>query len=168
MGALGLLTALKIGARDVLMVDVNDERLQTVRQLGAGAAVNTASPEGIAEAKRLAGTGFDLVIDASGSAAARQLAFDLCCPGGQVALLGMGAQKSEIDFVTSIRKEHRVVMSFAYTPGDFRRALDLLIAGDVDLSKWTVKMPLDQGQQAFDSIVRSPGSTLKVLLGVTS
>jgi 2-desacetyl-2-hydroxyethyl bacteriochlorophyllide A dehydrogenase len=166
MGALALSTGLKIGAHDVLIVDINDERLQTMRQLGAASAVNTASPEGIAEAKQIAGAGFDLVIDASGSAAARQSAFDLCRPGGQVALLGMGTQKSEIDFVTSIRKEHRVVMSFAYTPADFRRALDLLIAGDVDLSRWTVKLPLDKGQKAFDTIVHSPGATLKMLLGV--
>jgi len=166
MGALALLTGLQAGARDVLVADVNEERLQTARQLGAAAAVNTSSPEGLAEAKRLAGAGFDLVIDASGSAPARQSAFDLCRPGGQVALLGMGAQKSEIDFVTSIRKEHRVAMSFAYTPADFRRALDWLIAGDIDLSKWTVRMPLAQGQQAFDTIIRSPGSTLKMLLGI--
>jgi 2-desacetyl-2-hydroxyethyl bacteriochlorophyllide A dehydrogenase len=168
MGALALLTGLQIGARDVLVSDVNDERLQTVRRLGAAAAVNTSSSEGVAEAKRLAGRGFDLVIDASGSAPARQSAFDLCRAGGQVALLGMGAQRSEIEFVTSIRKEHRVVMSFAYTPGDFRRALDLLIAGYIDLSQWTAKMPLDQGQKAFDTMVHSPGSTLKMLLGVVN
>jgi threonine dehydrogenase-like Zn-dependent dehydrogenase len=166
MGALALLTSLQIGAREVLMVDISDERLQTARQLGAAAGVNMSSPAGIAEAKQLAGPGFDLVIDASGSAPARQSAFDLCRPGGQVALLGMAAQKSEIDFVTSIRKEHRVVMSFAYSPGDFRRALDLLIAGEIDLSQWTTQMPLDQGQQAFDTIVHSPGSTLKMLLKV--
>jgi threonine dehydrogenase-like Zn-dependent dehydrogenase len=168
MGALALLTGLQIGARDVLMLDVNHDRLQTARQLGATAAVNSSTPDGIAEAKQLAGAGFDLVIDASGSALARQSAFDLCRPGGQVALLGMAVQKSEIDFVTSIRKEHRVVMSFAYTPADFRRALDLLIAGDVDLSDWTVQMPLAQGQQALDTIVSAPGSTLKMLLGVTN
>jgi threonine dehydrogenase-like Zn-dependent dehydrogenase len=166
MGALALLTGLRAGARDVLVADVNEERLQTARQLGAAAAVNTSSPQGLAEAKRLAGPGFDLVIDASGSAPARQSALDLCRPGGLVALLGMGSQKSEIDFVTSIRKEHRVAMSFAYTPADFRRALDWLVAGEVDLSKWTVKMPLAQGQQAFDTIVSSPGSTLKMLLGI--
>ena len=80
-----------------------------------------------------------MVIDASGSAAARQMAFDFCRPGGQVVLLGMGSQRSEVNFVTSIRKEHRVVMSFAYTPLDFRRSLDLLIAGEIDLTPWTVK-----------------------------
>ena len=168
MGALSLLTSLRIGARDVLVVDVNEQRLKTLRRLGASAAVNTGTPEGIAEAKELAGFGFDLVVDASGSAPARQMAFDLCRPGGQVVLLGMGAQKSEVDFVTSIRKEHRVVMSFAYTPADFRRSLDLLIAGEIDLTPWTVRLPLEQGQQAMETITHSPGSTLKMTLGVNA
>ncbi|HSB75137.1 MAG TPA: alcohol dehydrogenase catalytic domain-containing protein, partial [Terriglobales bacterium] len=116
MGALALLGALRVGARDVLVVDVNDQRLATMRKLGAAAAVNTGAAEGVEEALRFAGRGFDVAIDASGSGPARQMAFDLCRPGGQVALLGMGAQSSEVNFVASIRREHRVVMSFAYTP----------------------------------------------------
>ena len=107
-----------------------------------------------------------MVIDASGSAPARQMAFDLCRPGGQVVLLGMGTQRSEINFVNSIRKEHRVVMSFAYTPVDFRRALDLLLAGEIDLGRWTEQMPLEQGQQALEKMSHAPGATLKMLLQV--
>jgi len=68
----------------------------------------------------------------------------------------MGAQKSEVNFVTSIRKEHRVVMSFAYTPADFRRALDLLIAGEIDLTPWTVKLRLEDGQRAFERMTMIP------------
>ena len=103
----------------MLATDVNDQRLETMRKLGASATVNAATSEAVADAQRTAGRGYDVVIDASGSAAARQMAFDFCRPGGQVVLLGMGSQRSEMNFVTSIRKEHRVVMSFAYTPVDF-------------------------------------------------
>lgn len=166
MGALALSTGLRIAARDVLVVDVNDQRLQTMRTLGASATVNVASQDGIAEAVRLDGRGFDVVIDASGSAPARQTAFDLCRPGGQVVLLGMAAQRSEVDFVTSIRKEHRVVMSFAYTPVDFRRSLDLLIAGEIDLTRWTSTMPLERGQEAFERMSNHPGDSLKMMLEV--
>jgi threonine dehydrogenase-like Zn-dependent dehydrogenase len=168
MGALAVSFAKLIGARDILVVDVNDQRLENMPQLGAAAVVNTGSAEGRAKATALADTGFDLVLDASGSAAARQMAFDLCRPGGQVVLLGMGAQKSEVDFVTSIRKEHRVTMSFAYNPVDFERSLSLLIAGEIDLSPWTLEMPLEEGQQAFEIISGSPGATLKALLTVSA
>ncbi|MGA8151869.1 MAG: alcohol dehydrogenase catalytic domain-containing protein [Terriglobales bacterium] len=166
MGILALFVGKLVGGHNVLVVDVNDARLATARKLGAAEAINTSGEGGFAEAQRVAGRGFDLVIDASGSAAARQMAFDLCRPGCVVALLGMGAQKSEVNFVASIRKEHRVIMSFAYTPVDFRRALDLLIAGEIDIDPWTELMPLEQGQAAFERMTRAPGSRLKMLLEV--
>ena len=168
MGALAVSAALRIGARDVLAVDVNDQRLETMRKLGSSATINVVTSEAVEEAKRIAGHGYTIVIDASGSAAARQLAFDLCCPGGQVVLLGMGTQRSEVNFVTSIRKEHRVVMSFAYTPVDFRRSLDLLNAGEIDLTPWTVRMPLERGQEALERMSRDPGVSLKMMLEVAA
>jgi 2-desacetyl-2-hydroxyethyl bacteriochlorophyllide A dehydrogenase len=168
MGALALLASLRIGARDVLAVDVNDERLAIMRQLGASAVVNVSGAEQAEQAKSAAGRGYDVVLDASGSAAARQMAFYLCRPGGQVVLLGMGTQRSEVNFVTSIRKEHRVVMSFAYTPADFRRSLDLLIAGEINLTPWTVRMPLERGQEAMERMSHNPGVALKMMLQVAS
>ncbi|HEY2468168.1 MAG TPA: alcohol dehydrogenase catalytic domain-containing protein [Terracidiphilus sp.] len=166
MGSLALLAAKRLGVREILVQDLSDARLATARKMGASAAVNVSSDEGRAEARHVAGNGLDLVLDASGVGAARQAAFDLCRPGGTVVLLGMGAEKSEIDFVTSIRKEHRVVMSFAYTPADFERSLSMLIAGEIDLTPWTVEMALEQGQEAFDRITTNPGDTLKIMLRV--
>ena len=166
MGSLALLTSQRLGVRDVLVLDVSDVRLDVARRMGATLAVNAASEDGRAEAQRFAGNGLDVVLDASGSGAARQSAFDLCRPGGLVVLLGMSQERSEVDFVTSIRKEHRVAMSFAYTPMDFQRSLELLKAGEIDLSPWTVEMPLEEGQQAFDRMTTAPGDTLKMLLRV--
>ena len=166
MGALAVQAAVRIGARERLTVDVNEQRLTTMQKLGATGVVDVSSPDGGAEAQRLAGPGFDVVLDASGSAAARQMAFDLCRPGGQVVLLGMAAQRSEVNFVASIRKEHRVVMSFAYTPGDFRRALDLLIQNEIDLTPWTVRLPLERGQEAMERMSHNPGVALKMIIEV--
>ncbi len=166
MGALTYLVARQIGAKDVLMLDVNAERLSALKKMGAARTVNARDSAAIQDLRASGKADFDVVVDASGIAAARQMAFDLCRPGGQVILLGMGDQRSEVDFVTSIRKEHRVVMSFAYTPADFQRALSLLISGDVDLAPWTEKLPLEEGQRAFEKMTRAPGATLKMLLSI--
>lgn len=166
MGALSFLVAKNIGAKDILSVDVNAERLDVLKKMGASSVINVSDPSTLREAAAAGKLDYDVVIDASGTAAARQMAFDLCRPGGQVLLLGMGAQRSEVDFVTSIRKEHRVVMSFAYTPVDFQRSLALLIAGEIDLGPWTEKLPLEEGQRAFEKMTRGPGATLKMLLSV--
>jgi 2-desacetyl-2-hydroxyethyl bacteriochlorophyllide A dehydrogenase len=166
MGSLALLVARLIGANNILVVDINGERLKVMEELGASWTVNAAKLDAVAGSQRFAPGGFDVVIDASGSAAARQTAFDLCRAGGQVVLLGMATQRSEVNFVTSIRKEHRVAMSFAYTPVDFRRSLDILIAGEIDLTRWTVRMPLENGQQALERMSREPGAVLKMMLEV--
>jgi len=166
MGSLALLAAKSLGVRDVLVEDVSEVRLATARKMGATVAANVSTDAGREEARRFAGHGLDLVLDASGIGPARQAAFDLCRPGGLVVLLGMGEERSEIDFITSIRKEHRVAMSFAYTPADFARALKLLIDREIDLRPWTVELPLEQGQQAFDKMIKAPGETLKMMLRV--
>jgi threonine dehydrogenase-like Zn-dependent dehydrogenase len=156
-----------IGARELLVADVNTDRLAVMERLGADGTANVATPEG-RNAEIVANpAGFDLVVDASGAASARQLAFDLCRPGGQVLFLGMGSQRSEVDFVTSIRKEHRVTMSFAYTPVDFQQAVRLLVGGGIDLTSSTEQVPLEAGQQAFERMTTSPGATLKMFLSLT-
>jgi 2-desacetyl-2-hydroxyethyl bacteriochlorophyllide A dehydrogenase len=166
MGTLALQTAVRLGVREILVQDVSEVRLAVARRMGASVAANVATEEGREAAREFAGAGLDLVLDASGIDAARQAAFDLCRPGGLVVLLGMGKERSEIDFVTSIRKEHRVAMSFAYTPADFERALKLIAAGEIDLTPWTVEMPLEEGQAAFEKMTGAPGDTLKMVLRV--
>ena len=167
MGSLALLVAKRLGVHEVLVQDVSDVRLGVARRMGATLAVNVSTEMGRAEARSFAGNGLDLVLDASGAGPARQAAFDLCRPGGFIVLLGMSSERSEIDFVTSIRKEHRVAMSFAYTAVDFERSLALLKAGEIDITPWTVEMPLEEGQKAFDRMSSSPGDTLKMLLRVS-
>jgi 2-desacetyl-2-hydroxyethyl bacteriochlorophyllide A dehydrogenase len=163
MGSLALLMARRLGAQEIVVEEVNNARLETVRQMGATLAVNTDAEQG----HSFAGQGLDFILDACGSGEARQQAFNLCRPGGMVVLLGMGHPRSEIDFAASIRREHRVVMSFAYTPADFERALQLLVDGEIDLSQWTAEMPLEEGQKAFEQMTTAPGATLRMVLRIS-
>jgi 2-desacetyl-2-hydroxyethyl bacteriochlorophyllide A dehydrogenase len=168
MGALLALAAKRLGASYVMVVDPNTERLQVLCNLAADASASPATEEGrqlIDAAKK---TGFDLVVDASGASEARQLALDLARPGGDVVLLGMASQRSEMDFVTSIRKEHRVLMSFAYTPVDFELAVDLLERGVIHLGPFTQQLPIEQGQSAFETMAFAPGAVLKMILSLNS
>jgi threonine dehydrogenase-like Zn-dependent dehydrogenase len=167
MGSLALLMAIRLGVREILVQDLKDMRVEMARKMGATLAVNVSSDDGRAAARQFAGDGLDLVLDASNDGVARQTALDLCRPGGLVVLLGMSQEPSEVDFAASIRKEQRIVMSFAYTPLDFERSLTLLKEGDIDLTQWTAEMPLDQGQQAFERMTSAPEETLKMVLRVS-
>jgi 2-desacetyl-2-hydroxyethyl bacteriochlorophyllide A dehydrogenase len=164
LGSLALKLALHWGAGEVLVEDVAEARLAAARQIGATLAVNPE--DGGAGAHDFAGRGLDLVLDACGEEQARQEALDLCRPGGTVVLLGMARERSEVDFGASIRKERRVQMSFGYTAADFRCSLDLLVAGEIDLTEWTAEMPLEEGQKAFERMTEARGDTLKMMLRV--
>jgi threonine dehydrogenase-like Zn-dependent dehydrogenase len=89
MGSLALLTAKRLGVREVLVEDVSEVRLATARKMGATLAANVSTEAGREEPKRFAAQGLDMVLDASGVGPARQAAFDLCKPGGLLVLLGM-------------------------------------------------------------------------------
>jgi 2-desacetyl-2-hydroxyethyl bacteriochlorophyllide A dehydrogenase len=164
MGSLALKMALHLGVREVLVEDVDEARLAAARRMGATLAVNSEAGRGAAHT--FAGHGLDVVLDACGEEPARQRAFELCRPGGTVVLLGMAKERSAIDFGASIRKEHRVRMSFGYTKADFSHALDLLRGGQIDLTPWTAEMPLEDGQKAFEKMTGARGDTLKMVLRV--
>jgi threonine dehydrogenase-like Zn-dependent dehydrogenase len=59
-----------------------------------------------------------------------------------------------------------VLTSFAYTPVDFRRSLDLLIRNEIDLTPWTLRVPLEKGQEALERMSGQPGAALKMILEV--
>jgi len=43
-----------------------------------------------------------------------------------------------------------------------------LIAGEIDLTRWTVRMPLEHGQEALERMSRNPGVSLKMMLEVAA
>lgn len=168
MGSLAVCLGSRLGFRDILALDVNPQRVGIMPVLGAAATALVRTDAEITAALQLRPEGFDLVIDASGAESARSLAMRLCRSGGQVVFLGLATGVSSVDFAECIRKERRLLTSFAYTPQDFAQALDLLIAGTVDLSAWSETMPLERGQEAFARMSTNPGGVLKMLLRVSA
>ena len=166
MGSLALKMALHLGASEVLVEDVDEVRLAAARADGRNAGGESRERR-VGEAvcpvnAERSGPGAGCMRRGKGaSAGLRSLQ-----AGGTVVLLGMAKGRSELDFGASIRKEHRVLMSFGYTAADFRRSLDLLVAGEIDLTEWTVEMPLEDGQAAFERMSGTRGDTLKMMLRV--
>ncbi len=166
MGSLALLAGLRLGVREALVAEPDGARRAAALQMGAALAFDPAASASREEAVSFTSSGLELVIDACGSGDARRLAFHLSRPGGMVALLGMAQPRSALDFGAAIRKEQRVLMSFGYTPADFERSLELLIAGAIDLDPWIDELPLEDGRKAFEQVCGAPGGPLKMMLRV--
>lgn len=166
MGALAVQATLGAGAGEVVVVEPVAARRAAALTMGAAAAFHGTTEQGRAEALEIAGYGFDLVVDACGTGAARRLALELCRPGGVVGLLGMAERRSEADFNEGTRRELRVQMTFGFTPEDFARAVELLAAGEIELDAWTEEWAMEDGQRALEAACGEADGVLKRVLRV--
>jgi len=92
-GPIGLMAAAvarHVGARHIVISDINDDRLALAKQMGATRAVNPQR-ESLADVEREIGMteGFDVGMEMSGSTAALESMIDTINHGGHIALLGI-------------------------------------------------------------------------------
>jgi threonine 3-dehydrogenase len=87
------------GARHVVVTDLNPFRLELARKMGATLAVNTAETPLAAVQKQLGMVeGFDVGLEMSGSTHAFRELIDNMCHGGKIAVLGIPAKDTSLDF----------------------------------------------------------------------
>ena len=123
-GKLGLLCAqtLALTGADTLLVGKHAEKLRIAARRG----IATATTKAVAKRKNQ----FDVVVEASGSASAFQLALDLLRPRGVLVLKSTFEGTTEINAARLVVDEISVVGSRC---GRFPPALDLLRTGAIDV-----------------------------------
>lgn len=112
------------GAR-VIAVDMDDEKLQLAKSLGAQYAINTATEDLHARLEEISvGMGPDVVIEAVGSPATYRMAVDEVAFTGRVVCIGYA--KSEVSFETKnfVSKELDIRGSRNALPEDFRAVME--------------------------------------------
>lgn len=151
-GTIGMMTALAAlagGIANVIITDVQDEKLKIASTYKGITAVNV-SRQSVFELVKEAtgGWGADVVFEASGSQRAFAGIFDLLCPGGCVVLVGMPAGPVEIDVVAAQIKEARIESVFRYANA-YPRTIALLASGKIDVK------PLISRTFAFEDAVEA-------------
>ena len=100
IGLMGAAIVRKVGARNVVITDLNDERLKLAKEhFGVTRAVNPAK-ESLADVMAELGMkeGFDVGLEMSGAAAAFRDMIEAMVNGGDIALLGIPAREFSIDW----------------------------------------------------------------------
>ncbi len=99
IGIMATAVARFVGARHIVVTDVNDYRLDLARQMGASRTVNVQR-ESLDDAMRHLSMqeGFDVGLEMSGSPAAFSEMLRTMNHGGSVAILGIPSQQSAIDW----------------------------------------------------------------------
>ena len=159
IGLLHLLTARKLGAQKVIMIDIVDERLAFAQNLGADHTINGGRENTVERVKELTGGyGADVVVEAIGSPVTWEQALRLARKGGTVLEFGGSPPGTSIRMDTEPLHygELTVLGTFHATPLHFKKALNMIASRTIDVRKLvTRKMKLEQIGEAFETLSTS-------------
>lgn len=97
VGLAALLTAQFYAPAEIIMIDLDDNRLEVAKRFGATATVNSADGKAVAAIKKLTGDmGVDTAIEAVGIPATFELCEKIVAPGGVIANIGVHGTKVDL------------------------------------------------------------------------
>ncbi|MEX1031213.1 MAG: alcohol dehydrogenase catalytic domain-containing protein [Paenibacillaceae bacterium] len=167
-GAIGLLSAFSaqiLGARKVIIVDLNDARLENAKAAGIEYTVNSGKNDMKKRLRDIAdGAGIDVVIDAAGFQTTRSSSLEILNAGGTFMNIGLGIDETILRINHTIRSEINILGSFCYCQQDFSDALHLLTDGRITEEGWSEVRPMSEGQKAFEDLVLGKVSKGKIFL----
>jgi (R,R)-butanediol dehydrogenase/meso-butanediol dehydrogenase/diacetyl reductase len=129
----------------VVAIDIDPARLATAAALGASAVADATDRNLLDLLLELSGgTGFDLVIEASGAPHAPAAAIASVRRGGRVLLVGLHSAPREIDLTQMIVREVDIFTTVAHVcDSDIPAALELLASSDIAAVAAGPRIPLD-------------------------
>jgi L-iditol 2-dehydrogenase len=168
-GNIGLLTlqwAKILGAKDVTVFDIDEERLVTAKKLGADYTINSKNQGFEEEWKRITGNqGYGVIMETAGSDVTMKQSFELAANKAKVCFIGTPVRDltfSHKQFELMNRKEFMLTGSWmsysAPFPGDeWELTLHFLKRGQLNFKDIIFKqLPLEDINTAFE-LFRQPG-----------
>lgn len=170
-GPIGIMAAAvckHVGARRVVITDINDERLVLAKKLGIQYTVNTTKEKLSDVMKKLSiKEGFDVGLEMSGSEIALNTMIDHMIHGGKIALLGLLKSDSKIDW-------SKVIFNGLVIKGIYGRQMhetwykmSAMLQGGLDISNIiTHRMDITEYEKGFEAM--NSGKCGKVILDWTN
>ncbi len=139
VGPIGLavMLAAQLAGANVIVMDVNEERLRFAREHFRATAAIKAGDGVVERLKEI--TGGDLptvVFDATGNQQAMNASFNLPAHGGRLVFVGLFQGNLTLHDPEAHRRELTVLFSRNATGADFKRLIGLLEAEAIDIEPW--------------------------------
>jgi alcohol dehydrogenase len=97
IGLAALLTAQFYSPAEIVMIDLDDNRLEVAKRFGATATINSADGKAVETVMNMtAGRGVDTAIEAVGIPATFELCQEIVAPGGVIANIGVHGKKVDL------------------------------------------------------------------------
>ncbi|WP_223623806.1 zinc-binding dehydrogenase [Microbacterium sp. EST19A] len=145
-----------LGASPIIAVDVDDDKLDAARALGADVVVNSTTQDALAAIRAVVPGGVDVAFEALGRPETFELAIAALAEGGRMVAVGIaaGAATAAVPITTLVRRGQSIVGSFgARTREELPKVVALAAEGGVDLQGLvTRRFSLESAQEAFDTL----------------
>ncbi len=167
-GPIGLLMLQALqcaGAAQVVVTDLQEERLELAARLGADVTIPAGDGQDAA-LREVTPLGYDMVVDVTGVPAVVARCFDYVTPGGKVLLFGVCPQEATIPFSPFhlYRRDISVYGSFALNV-TFGPAIELLRAGAVQVEPLiSHRLPLARFPHALEIARTRLQPAIKILV----
>jgi len=167
-GMIGLLVIQAIkqkGCSQVIATDLNAQRLEVAKSLGADVTINVGEEDAAARVKELTnGRGADVALEVVGATATIKSAIDCTRKGGSVTIVGNLAPTIELPLQAVVTRELNIFGSCA-SAGEYPACVDLLATGMIKVeSLITGRAPLEQGHEWFSRLYAGEPNAMKVVL----
>jgi alcohol dehydrogenase len=161
LGGVGLsavLGAKLAGARQIVAVDLSDEKLAFARALGATDAVNAGTPDSAQIVRSLSGGGVEVAFDMAGAVPALELAYAVTARGGTTVTAGLPRpdRRMALAPVTLVAEERTLKGSYIGSAAPLRdvpRLIALFKAGKLPVDALlTHRLRLEEINEGFDRL----------------
>ncbi len=165
VGLCSILGAIAAGARQIIAVDLSDEKLAFARQLGATHTVNARAPTAVQEIKDISGGGVDFFFEMAGAVPALELAYAGTARGGTTVTAGLPHpnRKLSIPAVSLVAEERTLKGSYIGTcvpKRDLPNFVALFQGGRLPVDRLlTSTGPLEEINAGFDALAE--GRTIR-------
>jgi threonine 3-dehydrogenase len=168
IGIMAVAVAKHVGARHVVITDVNDYRLELARTMGATRAINVLNEDLQDTMEGLGMTeGFDVGMEMSGVPSAFNSMLENMTHGGKIAMLGIPPKDMSIDWTKVIFKGLELKGIYGREMFETWYKMASLIQSGLDLSPMlTHQFPIDEFQKGFEMM--ASGQSGKVILDWTN
>jgi L-iditol 2-dehydrogenase len=153
------------GCRNIIAVDVDDDKLALAKRLGAARTLNATGIDVPAKVRELTGgQGADASFEVVGHGSTVMSAIRSLRKGGTVVLIGNLSPKVEIPLQEVVSREISVLGSCA-SSGEIPECIELLARGAVDVDPLiSLKASLDEAPQLFERLYGGDKNLMKVII----
>lgn len=168
-GPIGLLAleCLKyLGAKDVISIDLNEERLKKALECGASYVINSRNEDPVARVMEITGgKGADAGADCVGIAVSLNTSMKMVKNGGEIAMIGMATEHMDgFEYKYAVAHEMKLKGSYCYVD-ELYEIPKMIEEGKLDLKKLiTSTVPMSQVQERFEDLVSGHSKEVKVIL----